>query len=195
MFAHSVSRILAAVLHGAAVCAILLSAGGGAGLADAPSEAEGYRMGAYRAPTPAGLAGAETVTTETARQLWESGNVLFIDVLPRPPKPANLPEGTVWRDRPRHGVPGSVWLPNVGFGVLNENVDTYFRDNLARLAQSRPEAPILFYCLADCWMSWNAAKRALEYGYKNIYWYPAGTDGWVAAGGNLEKLEPVPLAP
>ncbi len=38
--------------------------------------------------------------------------------------------------------------------------------------------PVLFFCLAECWMSWNAAKRALEYGYSNVFWYPEGTDGW-----------------
>jgi rhodanese-related sulfurtransferase len=30
-------------------------------------------------------------------------------------------------------------------------------------------------------MSWNAAKRALSYGYTNVAWYPEGTDGWQRA--------------
>ena len=29
-------------------------------------------------------------------------------------------------------------------------------------------------------MSWNAAKRVLTMGYRNVAWYPDGTDGWEA---------------
>ena len=42
-------------------------------------------------------------------------------------------------------------------------------------------------------MSWNAAKRALENGYRNVVWYPEGTDGWQAAGLPLAVAEPVPM--
>ena len=31
-------------------------------------------------------------------------------------------------------------------------------------------------------MSWNAAKRALSWGYSNVAWYPDGTDGWRTPG-------------
>ena len=41
---------------------------------------------------------------------------------------------------------------------------------------------VVIYCLADCWMSWNAAKRILAYGYSNVAWYPEGTDGWERTG-------------
>lgn len=44
-------------------------------------------------------------------------------------------------------------------------------------------------------MSWNALRRAASYGYRCLYWYPEGTDGWSAAGLPLEKTEPVPLDP
>lgn len=164
-------------------------------LIESPAEPEGYRMADYRAPTPATLAGATVVGTAEARALWESGAVLFVDVLPRPPKPKDLPEDVIWRDKRRDNIPGSVWLPNVGYGALNSEVEAYFRDNLARLTGGNRSAPILIYCLADCWMSWNAAKRALEYGYSRVYWYPEGTDGWAAAGGALEESTPLPPAP
>jgi PQQ-dependent catabolism-associated CXXCW motif protein len=49
---------------------------------------------------------------------------------------------------------------------------------------------VVLYCLADCWMSWNAAKRALAIGYSNVAWYREGTDGWVAAGLPLEEATP-----
>jgi PQQ-dependent catabolism-associated CXXCW motif protein len=161
--------------------------------AEAPGEPDGYRMQDYRAPTPATLGGAATVSTAEARTLWEAHAAVFVDVMPRPPKPKGLPEGTLWRDPRRDGIPGSLWLPNVGYGGLNPEVDRYFRDNLARATRGDRAAPLLFYCLAECWMSWNAAKRALEYGYTRVYWYPAGSDGWTAAGWPLEDLQPQPL--
>jgi PQQ-dependent catabolism-associated CXXCW motif protein len=40
---------------------------------------------------------------------------------------------------------------------------------------------LVIYCQADCWMSWNAAKQALSYGYTNVAWYPEGTAGWQRA--------------
>jgi PQQ-dependent catabolism-associated CXXCW motif protein len=157
-----------------------------------PAEPEGYRMDAYRAATPATLAGATTVSTVEVRDLQRSGDVLFVDVLPRPPKPANLPEDIVWRTPKRFNIPGSVWLANVGYGALNPRMDAYFRSNLERLTGGNFGHPILFYCLADCWMSWNAAKRALAYGYTRIFWYPDGTNGWAADSLPLEEAEPVP---
>jgi PQQ-dependent catabolism-associated CXXCW motif protein len=163
--------------------------------ADAPAEPDGYRLDAYRAPTPATLRGATTVSTAEAHALWQRRATVFIDVLPRPPKPKGLPEGTLWRDPPRDGVPGSLWLPNVGYGGLNPALDRYFRDNLRRATGGDRKTPLLFYCLAECWMSWNAAKRALEYGYIRVYWYPDGTDGWAAAGWPLEELQPQPDGP
>ncbi|MDP2740597.1 MAG: PQQ-dependent catabolism-associated CXXCW motif protein, partial [Pseudorhodobacter sp.] len=55
-----------------------------------------------------------------------------------------------------------------------------------------PERPVVFFCLSDCWMSWNAATRALNYGYTRVFWYPLGTDGWAAQGYPTEALEPEP---
>ncbi len=155
-------------------------------------EPEDYRMQAFRAPVPETLQGAEVVGTKAVMDLHAAGKVVFIDVLPRPPKPAKLPEDVVWRPRPRSNIPGSAWLPNVGFGALNPETEAYFRDGLAQLTGGDKAAPILIYCLADCWMSWNAAKRALSYGYSTVYWYPEGTDGWAGFGGKLARSEPLP---
>ena len=50
----------------------------------------------------------------------------------------------------------------------------------------------MFYCLANCWMSWNAARRAIALGYRNVAWYPDGTDGWAAQHLPLEPRIPMP---
>jgi PQQ-dependent catabolism-associated CXXCW motif protein len=53
-------------------------------------------------------------------------------------------------------------------------------------------ALIVVYCQADCWMSWNAAKRTLSYGYSNVAWYPDGTDGWQRANLPTKEAQPEP---
>ena len=51
---------------------------------------------------------------------------------------------------------------------------------------------LVIYCLRDCWMSWNVAKRAISWGYSNVAWYPDGTDGWQDAGLPLSEAVPAP---
>jgi PQQ-dependent catabolism-associated CXXCW motif protein len=137
-----------------------------------------YRTKDYRAPTPATLAGAKVVSTAEAERLWHDKAVVFVDVLPRPPRPANLPPGTIWRDKPRLNIPGSIWLPDTGYGALAPPTEDYLRKNLERATAGDHERLLVIYCQRDCWMSWNAAKRILSMGYVNVAWYPDGTDGW-----------------
>ena len=43
--------------------------------------------------------------------------------------------------------------------------------------------------------SWNAAKRAAAWGYRNVLWYRDGTDGWEEEALPTEELHPAPGAP
>jgi PQQ-dependent catabolism-associated CXXCW motif protein len=97
-----------------AYCLLLLTSPATA----AVDEPQDYRLDHFRAEVPATLKGATVVTSAEAERLWRGRAAVFIDVLPRPPKPANLPSGTIWRESERENIPGSIWLPNVGFGVL-----------------------------------------------------------------------------
>jgi PQQ-dependent catabolism-associated CXXCW motif protein len=142
------------------------------------AEPDDYRTDDYRSAVPATLAGARVLTTAEAETIWRTRSGVFIDVLPRAPKPKNLPEGTVWRDKPRFNIPGSIWLPDTGYGRLAPGTEDYFRRGVARASDGNKSALLVVYCLADCWMSWNAARRLLSYGYANVAWYPDGTDGW-----------------
>jgi PQQ-dependent catabolism-associated CXXCW motif protein len=154
-----------------------------------PEPAE-YRMENYKAPVPATLKGAKVVTTQEAIALWKSKAAVFVDVLAHDPKPANLPEGTIWKEKVREDIPGSVWLANVGYGVINKETEAYYRKGLTDLLGDDKNRKVLFYCMENCWMSWNAARRAVEWGYKSVLWYPLGTDGWAAAGQPTRKNEP-----
>ena len=135
-----------------------------------PFEPEGYRTDNYRAPVPETLQGGRVLATTEAEAIWREKSGVFIDVLPRAPKPKNLPAGTVWRDKPRFNIPGSIWLPDTGYGTLAAATEDYFRNGLERASRGNKAMLLVFYCLADCWMSWNAAKRALAYGYANVAW-------------------------
>jgi PQQ-dependent catabolism-associated CXXCW motif protein len=162
---------------------------------DIVPEPDDYRTDNYRTPVPATLKGGRVITTKDAEAIWRDKRGAFIDVMPRPPKPANLPPETVWRDKPRHNIPGSLWLPDTGYGRLATETEAYLRDGLARASAGRRDALLVIYCQADCWMSWNAAKRAVSYGYSNVVWYPEGTDGWELEDLPLADAQPEPRSP
>jgi PQQ-dependent catabolism-associated CXXCW motif protein len=155
-------------------------------------EPGGYRTEDYQAPPPATLNGARVVTTAEAEQIWKAGGAIFLDVLPHAPRPANLPPGTIWREKPRRNIPGSSWLPDIGYGALAPVTENYLRTNLARVTGGDQTKALVVYCLRDCWMSWNAAKRILAMGYTNVVWYPDGTDGWAEADLPLQESIPEP---
>lgn len=151
-----------------------------------------YRMSDYRSPTPDSVPGALTVGTAEVEELARTGEAVLIDVYPAPPRPAGLAPDAVWIPKARDTIPGAVWLPNTGYGALPDGVDSYFRDNLERLTGGRRDHPIVFFCEPECWMSWNAALRAVEYGYSAVLYYPDGAAGWAEAGLKLAPLQPVP---
>jgi PQQ-dependent catabolism-associated CXXCW motif protein len=180
----------------AAAAALLLAAASLTGLAEEAAspvaEPDGYRMDDYRTPVPATLAGARVIKADEAETLWKEKRAVFIDVFPKAPKPPNLPANTVWRDPTHMTIGGSYWLPNVGYGVLTPEQEDYFRTRLAALTDNDAAREVVFFCLKNCWMSWNAAKRALSWGYKNVIWFSEGTDGWQEIGNDLVYLKSHP---
>ena len=166
-----------------------------AAMAQTVPEPSDYRMDHYRAPVPDKITGGTIIGPEEAHTLWQDQGAAFIDVLPQPPKPANLPEGTIWRDKPRKSIPETIWLPNVGYGAIADVTADYFRAGLEASTNGDIDHGVVFFCLEDCWMSWNAARRAIEWGYTNVYWLPEGTDGWALWGYPMERVEPAPGQP
>lgn len=174
---------------------LLLSFPSRTGEQDVLFDTDGYRIDQFRSPVPGSVPGARTLGTEEVKRLFQSvGDVpVFVDVMPAPQRPKGLSETALWLAPTRKHIPSSAWLPNVGYGRLSIGLDRYFRSNLVRLTGGDPARPIIIYCLADCWMSWNAARRAAEYGYTNVMWYPEGTSGWQEAGLPFEEGEPIPM--
>ena len=164
----------------------------GAGVAEPP----GYRLGDYSAPVPDTLTGGRVVDAAGLAAAMAAGAIV-IDVLVAPRRPAAQPASQPWLPTLRPEVPGSLWWPEVGRGVIGVTTDKWFRDRLAMATGGDRDRPLAFYCKAACWMSWNAAKRAIGYGYRQVLWYAGGPEAWAAAGYPLRPGSPevVPVDP
>lgn len=147
-------------------------------------------MDEYRAPTPDAVPGGKVIHTGALKARLDQGGVVLIDVLPAPRRPAGMRPGVPWMPEPHRDLPGSLWLPDVGRGAISPALDAWFRDRLAAATGGDKERAVVFYCLQECWMSWNATMRAASYGYRNALWYPEGADGWKEAGHALGEATP-----
>ena len=145
-------------------------------------EPDTYRGEPYRAPVPATLQGAAVIDGAEAIRLHGAG-VPFLDVLPRKTRPQGLPEGTVWREPVHETIPGAVWLWDTGYQALAPAEQARLERGLDRATKGDRTAPVVIFCRRDCWMSWNAARRAVALGYAGVHWFPDGVEGWQAAGG------------
>jgi PQQ-dependent catabolism-associated CXXCW motif protein len=145
-------------------------------------EPGGFRMDHYRGDVPATLRGATVVTTPQLAAMVAADHPILIDVLPAPVPPPDSRPGMPRLPIPHRDIPGSLWLPETGRGALSPPTETRFQAALRAATGGKMNAPVVFYCLSKCWMSWNAAKRAVAYGYRHVIWYPDGADGWQAAG-------------
>ena len=157
-------------------------------------EPAGYRTDNYRAPTPATVAGGKVLDTAGLRALIGRQHPVLVDVLAKQPKPKDRDPAQLWIEPKRDDIPGSVWLPNTGYGDLAPDSRQYLVAALEKLTGGDKAKPLVFYCDKGCWMSWNAAKRAAtELGYTDVYWYPEGVQGWKEAGLDLEPAREFPM--
>ncbi|WP_421905770.1 rhodanese-like domain-containing protein [Mameliella sp.] len=153
----------------------------------------GYRIGRQRAPTPDDIpAPAVLITPDQARKLLANGAVA-LDVFAAQQSRFDELEGTWLVSEQRLSLPGAVWLPEVGRGRLSEIMQRYLTNNLVRITAGDRDRPLIVYCVADCWMSWNAAQRIAGLGYSRVYWFRLGTDGWLDIGETLAPVDPVPV--
>ena len=151
---------------------------------------DGFRLDDYNAPVPAAVPGGKTVhTAELAALVRDSPGVVLVDVLPASRRPPAMQPGTPWMPEPHRDLPGSVWLPDAGRGALPPETEAWFERALQRATGGDQGRALVFYCRANCWMSWNAAKRAVQHGWRNVYWYPDGPEAWEAAGNQLAVAE------
>lgn len=147
---------------------------------------DGYRATLYRSPTPQQVDGGTVVDTAALQALLrQQPPPALIDVYRR----QWLHERFI-EDEPHANLPGSLWLPNTGDGTLSPAWQGYFERNLRQATGGQYHYPVVFYCRADCWLSWNAVKRAAHLGYTNLYWYRDGLDAWQQADLPLQAAQP-----
>ena len=153
-------------------------------------EPSGYWTGPNKGDTPATVTGATVIHTAALAKLIKGEKPVLIDVSPAPPPPPDLPAGTVWMAPPHRDVPGSVWLQEAGKGEIAAEAKDFYRTTLDRLTHGSKARAVVLYCHPKCWLSWNAAKRAVSFGYRHVYWYPDGIEGWQEAGKSLAPALP-----
>jgi PQQ-dependent catabolism-associated CXXCW motif protein len=120
------------------------------------------------APTPTKIPGAQVITTEALHAFHqrEPGTFLIFDVL-----------------GDSKGLPGAQnALPAGRSGSFTDDTQREFVKYLQQVTQGKKDLPLVFYCQSVyCWMSYNAALRAVQLGYTQVFWYRGGIEAWQQA--------------
>lgn len=181
------SRTLSvAVAH--AALAVMLIVISGALAQETPPEPEGYWQGPMNGRVPATISGGTVIGTQKLAELLEHEPATVIDVVAAPRRPEHT--SSPWRPVPHRDIPRSIWIPGAGSGVISTAMAEFIRTRVSALTAGDQEKTIVVYCRANCWASWNAAKRLIAEGYRRVIWYPDGVEGWQDAGLPTAVAEP-----
>lgn len=153
-------------------------------------DGEGYRTSRYRSVVDRPPPGVTQIGSRDVAAFVDRGAALLIDVLPAEGGHYDPTTGDWALAEPHRSIAGAHWFPEVGRGNVDPRVGRWFMAEVTRLARERPRATVIVFCLADCWMSWNAALRLSRAGVKNVRWYAEGTDGWRELGRPLVETQP-----
>lgn len=132
--------------------------------------------GQMHGPTPASIPGGQVITTKGLVELMRGGQVpvLVLDVLGGP----EMIQGA------QYAVPASQ--P----GAFNDQAQQQFGQYLQQATGGNKQYPVVTYCLStQCWMSYNAALRAINLGYTNVLWYRGGIEAWKQAGMPTQRTQ------
>jgi PQQ-dependent catabolism-associated CXXCW motif protein len=154
-------------------------------------EPQGFWQGPTDAPTPATISGGSVIHTDALIGLLRQHPLVLVDVSSAPRRPPELRPGVLWLPLTHRDIPHSIWIPGAGLGTVPLEIDAQYRSRLAALTGHDFGATIVVYCHERCWLSWNAAKRAIGYGYRHVAWYPDGVEGWTRAGQPTAAAQPV----
>jgi len=112
--------------------------------------------------SPETVSGATTVDTQQAKVLFDQG-AIFLDVRSN-------------RDWEAGRIPGSKHL---------ELKKVYSQETLSEIAS--PDDRLVIYCNSKgCLRSSKACIKAVEWGYKNVYYYRLGYPDWQSNGYAIE---------
>lgn len=139
--------------------------------------ATGYRIARYRGVIAGAPDGVTRIDARAAAAM--RGRAVFVDVTPLDAVSPSV-DGSPATDH--RTLPGAHWFPDAGVGRPTPAVAAWLTGGVRRLTHGRRDRAIVVFCLADCWMSWNAALRLRRAGYRHVHWLADGTDGWRDAG-------------
>lgn len=132
------------------------------------------RLSDHASATPLVIAGARTVRSDELVAMLQGpaeSQPLLFDVL------------TDMHDT----LPGAIWLPGAGYGSgFDDELQRQLGTALQQASGGDRSKPMAFLCSSErCWLSYNAALRAVRLGYLNVLWYRGGIAAWLAAGGEV----------
>jgi PQQ-dependent catabolism-associated CXXCW motif protein len=153
-------------------------------------EPRGFWTGPINSPVPKTISGGKVIHARKLAALLKGGSAVVVDVSNAPRRPENLAASSRWLPVPHPAIPGAVWIPGAGLGEPPAPVDKYYRERLAKATGGDLERTLVIYCHAKCWLSWNGARRAIQYGYHHVYWFPDGIEGWRKAKLPTTVVEP-----
>ncbi len=116
-------------------------------------------------PTPTSIPGGRVITTPELLQLLNNrqSGAIVLDVLGSHQRLPNAVDAVA---------------ASAG-GSFNDRTQQQFERQLEGLTGGRKDAPLVLYCSSiHCWMSYNAALRAINAGYSQVYWYRGGLQAW-----------------
>lgn len=134
------------------------------------------RLGNYSAPTPSSIPAARVIDTAELRKLMQAPAArqpLLFDV----------------RGERLESLPGAIWLPGAGRGSsFEDGIQARLSSVLRETTRGDPARTLVFFCAGPrCWLSYNAALRAVRLGYRDVRWYREGIEVWGEGGGALAQ--------
>lgn len=118
---------------------------------------------AITASSPQNISGVKTVSTQEAKELYDDG-VLFVDV-------------RLDSDWEKGRVPEALHL-NIASDLTANNL----------LKEITKSDDVVFYCNGKkCYLSAEASKRAVEWGFTSIFYYRDGLPEWEKSGYPVER--------
>lgn len=130
--------------------------------------------GALHGPTPSSIPGGQVITTRELVDLMRGQQVLVLDVLGG-----------------AESIQGAQYaVPAAQAGTFNDQTQQQFSQFLQQATNGNKQHPIVTYCLStQCWMSYNAALRAINLGYTKVLWYRGGIEAWQQAGMPTQRTQ------
>jgi PQQ-dependent catabolism-associated CXXCW motif protein len=128
------------------------------------------RQPPYSSPTPMEIPGGLRVTTDELRSMLKSTPLpILIDVA---------------SGNEHETLPGAYWLPGAGRGAnFIDEVQASLDRFLEKVTEGNRNRALVFFCVnLECWLSYNAALRAVAAGYTAVFWYRGGLSAWRSAG-------------